>query len=223
MPRKFYRKRKVYKKKNNLAKKVTQIQKKLKLFSPEVKHVDAYATTLAIDNNPTAGIFPYRAIAKGTGDYAERIGDDILAKYFQIKGSFILGAGAGADRFRVVAWIIKNNPDGINSAFSTNINLMLDSAHMNTVEAVNSFLEWDNNANYAKIYDKMYTINPSTATLPTAKPFSVYIRIPNRYRKVQYTAGTVYPTANELVVAFISQSDTGIVTNFVTRTAYQDP
>lgn len=208
-------------KKQTLTKKVNKLEKIVKAQKPETKYSSDYGTLL-LDNNPTAFLAPYRSVSQGILDINNRIGDNIHINSVKIKGFFSLPAASSGTTARVVAFIYKKNPDVVITSFATIINLYLNSTNMNSNQAVNSFTDWDNHPAFSTIYDKKFTVNPTTATLLTEKPFDLTINIPKSFRNVKYWNGGIYPSENELIVGFISDSDSLLYYNYIWRMTYTD-
>lgn len=207
MPRKVYRKRRNYKRKEPLAKKVAKIQKQLVARKPETKYSWNYGSP-TINNGPTAGIFPYRSIAVGTSDLNGRIGDKIHVNSFKCKGYLKLPATYASSAFRCIAFVYKHNPDAITTSFATIINLFLESTLMNTNQAINSYLDHDNKSSFAVLYDKFFPVNAIAPTVcDKIQPYNFTVRLPKKYRDVEFSNGGVYPAKNELVILFMSDTD----------------
>lgn len=208
-------------KKQTLTKKVNKLIKVMKVNAPETKYAWDYGTK-SIDNNPTACIFPYRLVSIGTTDVANRIGDEINIKHFNMKGFFSLPATYAGSIVRVVAFIYKSNPDAAITSIATIINLYLESTTMNTNQAVNAFLDWDNHTSFATLYDKKFAINQQANNIQTQRPFDLSLKIPSKYRRVEYSNGGIYPCSNELVIAFLSDSDSLVAYYEAHRITYTD-
>lgn len=221
MPRRIYRKRRAYrKKKATLATKVAKLTKMVKVAKPELKYYYNQVST-TFNNGPTTGIFPYRSLVQGLTD-STRIGDDVRMKKFQYRSYCYLPAGGNGSVCRIVAFVFKRNPDAVTTAFSTTINLALDSAFMNTINAVNNFNDWDNHSSFAILYDKTFVINPSTSDKATVRKHDFSITLPDKYAPVTYSQGGSNPTQNELVIAYISSNDDVIYLEGQWRIQYTD-
>lgn len=193
-------------KKETLAKKVSKIEKQLVARKPEVKYSWNYSSP-TINNGPTAGIFPYRSIAVGTSDLNGRIGDKIHVQSFKCKGYLKLPAAYASSSFRCIAFVYKHNPDAITTSFATIINLYLESTLMNTNQAINSWVDHDNKDSFATLYDKTIAVNQYSASTDKVVPYNFSVKIPKKYQGVDYSNGGAYPSENELIIAFLSDTD----------------
>lgn len=219
MPKKFYKRKTT--KKPTLKRQVAIIKKLVQAAKPELKYSWNY-NNVTIDNLPTSFVFPYRTISQGTTDLGNRIGDDIMVKKCKFTGWLDLPAGSNAQIFRFIAFIFKKNPDGVTSSFSTIINLYLESTNMNTVQAPNAFMDWDNHSSFVTLYDKKVAINPSTSDKGTKRVFDVSLSIPAKYQHVAYANGGTTPAENELVIAFLSDNDNIVYYTYTFKVSYTD-
>lgn len=204
-----------------LAKKVSKLTKIVMAQKPELKYSWNYSNP-TINNAPTAGIFPYRSITVGTGDLNNRIGDNISVKKFTMRGWLDLPAGSNGQIVRFIAFIYKRNPDAITTAFPTIINLYLESTTMNTVYSPLAYTDWDNHSGFATLADKRVVINPTTSDKGTKMNFDMTLSIPKAYQEVEYSNGGVYPTSNELIIAFIGDNDDIVSYTHSYRFTYTD-
>lgn len=204
-----------------LVKKVNRIAKMVKSNKPELKYAWNYNNTL-VDNLPTAFVAPYRTITQGTTDLGNRIGDDISVKKCKFTGWLDLPAGSNGQIFRAIAFIMKRNPDAITTSFSTIINLYLESTTMNTSQAPNAFMDWDNHGAFVTLFDKKIAVNPTTSDKGTKRVFNMNISIPTRYQKVSYANGGIYPTDNELIIAFLGDNDNILYYTYTFKVSYTD-
>lgn len=209
------------KRKATLTSKVAKLAKMVKAVKPELKYAWNYAST-AITNDPTAGIFPHRSITQGLTDVGNRVGDDIKSKRFICNGALQLPSLSNGQVFRAIAFVFKKNPDAITTSFATIINLYLESTTMNTSYAPYAFMDWDNHSTFATLYDKTVVINPSDSAYTTLKKFNFSFSIPKKYENTVYANGGVYPSENELVIAFISSGDSVVTYNYTWRLSYTD-
>lgn len=224
MVKKYYRKKKTTKK-PTLARQVAIVKKLVTARAPEVKYSWAQGLT-TVDNNPTFGIFPYRTISVGTSDFQNRIGDDVMVRRIAFKGWFALpaiGAGIASSMVRALAFIYKRNPDAITTTFSTIINLYLESSGMNSYQAPNAFQDWDNAASFSTLMDRRIAVNSIDAASNTVVPFDFSLTIPQKYKHVEYSAGSTNPVRNELIIAFLADTDTAIQYAYTYRFTYTDP
>lgn len=221
--KKLLAKRKAAATRQTLAKKVKKIQKTLALRKPEVKFSRLYSN-FAINNLPSAVIFPYRSNLPGTGDEDVRIGDRITVTSFRMKGYFLLFPTYQSSVVRTIAFIYKKNPDAITTSFSTIINLYLDSTSMNTAQAVNAFRDVNNKDSFVTLYDKSQTVNMiEGTTIAVKRKFDLNLSIPAKYRQVEYAnGGTSNPTCNELIVCMITDTDDLLSYYYSTQLNYID-
>lgn len=221
----YKRSRKAYKKRRSVKKDIAVIKKQLRARRPETKHVDSTVIAAGVDNNPTFNIRPYTAIGQGTGDYAERIGDQIKAKFFNCRIQFYKASTIDSRprRIRLGAFIYKKNPDNAVFSFSTIINLYLASTSMNGTNAPMAFRDWDNHSSFHTLYDKLYVLNQNSSVEKLlAADFT--IRIPTAYQAVQFVAaGTGNVCQNELIVFAIQSEDAGVAVDYQWRLSYTDP
>lgn len=216
--RKYYRRKRA-----TLAAKVKKIQKVLSKRKPELKYAYASAIDTTVNNNPSNFLIPYRNVNTGINDFQQRIGDKIVARNVNVKGFITLPAGGNGSIFRCVAFIYKKNPDAITVTPATVWNLYMESVTMNTVNAVNAFNDWDNKRSFHLVYDKSIVLNPNVSTLATISKFNFNIKIPKSYQKVDYNAGTAFPSSNELIIGFISNTDDVLLYTYQWRFTYTDP
>lgn len=198
-------------KKKTLAKKVAKIQKVMALYKPEQKYNWNYATT-TFDNNPTGVIWLYQGVSQGLSDFANRIGDTIRVSKVRVKGYLTLPSTYQSTVVRIIAVIIKHNPDAYDTtAFSTIVNFYKESNRMNTNQAVNAFNDKDNASNFATLYDKVVTINTNSTAVGAGDVKKVHnftVKIPKKYQEVQYVGGgsTTF-SRNELMIFGITDTD----------------
>lgn len=209
MPRKYQRKRKT---KKTLAKKVATIQKTLRIRKPEAKYYDVASTSNVIDNLPSYSITPYRQITQGTLDFANRIGDKVRVSSLHLKNTFLL-TGVYPTRVRLFAFIYKQNPDSINSTWSTVVNLYLSSTYMNSVSAVSAFKDYDNRGSFVTIYDKTRMIQPNGENINAGMVWDTILKIPKNHQEITFYAGTSAVTKNELFIGYLQDYDTNLTVN----------
>ena len=219
--KKYVPKKRTFKKRKSvvktLAKKVNTLYKNI-----ETKHYRIDGIGALPDNNPTLAIRPYPNVTQGLLDYGNRVGDKITVKYVRFKSTWELGAGFAPRVGRVIAFIMKSNPDGIAVAWSTIYNLFMESAYSNTVNIVNSNQDYDNRQNFHVLYDEKRTFNLDEATLSKQIVWDVSMKIPQKYQTVQYFGGGTTVSRNELFIALISNVDGGLSINYLTEFYYSD-
>lgn len=218
VPRK--RTRKFTKRKSTVKTLASKVNKLLS--SVEHKYFETGAETIAPDNLPTVNYRPYANIVLGTTDRANRIGDKINVSSFQWKSVFTVGAASVPPVVRIVAFIYKNNPDGIAASFSTIINLYLDSSYMNSELAVLAPRDYDNRNSFVTLYDQKRTITHNTESLGGVHQWDLNLRIPKKYQNVQYVNGSAAVVRNELIIAVIQEQDTGLSFNYAYKFFFTD-
>lgn len=224
MPKKrYYRRKKTTTKKPTLTRQVATLKKMVIAQKPEMKYYDVASTGNLIDNNPTINITPYRNIVQGNLDFANRVGDQIRVNSLHFRSTWTLNGGYPY-RARMFAFIYKRNPDSVASSWSTIVNLYLSSTYMNTVSAVLAERDWDNRASFVTIYDKSRVFNPTDTDVNAAHKtiWDVTLKIPTKYKQVQYVDGGTSVSKNELFIGFIQESDAVLYMNYHYRFSYTD-
>lgn len=214
-------KRNTRKRKQTLTTKVNKLAKVIKRNKPEVKYSTDYASVL-LDNNPTGSLFPYRLISQGILDINNRIGDNIYVRNIKIQGNLFMAANASPSIVRTIAFVYKKSPDVVITSFATLINLYLNSTTMNTNQSVNAFRDWDNTSSFATLYDRKQLLAPADSSVSMTKPYNFSFKIPEAYRNVKYYNGGVYPTQNELIIAFITDTDSIVTYIYTYQMTYTD-
>lgn len=220
----FTKKRKYVKKpKNTLTKKVNKIAKVVKALNPEIKYYDVASASNVIDNNPTFVITPYRQIAVGTADFANRIGDKINSIAINLRSTWLLN-GLYPYRVRMFCFIYKHNPDSVALNWSTIINLYLSSTYMNSVSAVLAERDYDNRKSFVTLFDEHRILNPTDTNASSTKKiiWDKYIKIPKKYQTVQYFNGGSNVAQNELFIGAIAENDTTVYMDYHYRWLYSD-
>jgi hypothetical protein len=220
--KKYVKKRRSFKSRKSplkkLAKKVNKLYKAV-----ETKHYRVSGLGALPDNNPTLAIRPYPSITQGLSDYGERVGDKVNVKYLKFKSVWELGAGHGTRTGRIIVFIMKNNPDGIATAWSTIWNLYMESAYANGVNIVNGNVDHDNKANFVTLYDKKRIFNNNgDTTLSSGFNWDVYVKIPTKNQSVQYYNNSTAISKNEIFVALVQDTDNALSINYVTEFFYSD-
>lgn len=221
----MFRRKKYTTKKPTLARQVAVIKKTLRQRKPEVKHFDTSATGALPDNNPTLLLAPYRNIVQGTGDFQSRIGDKISMKKFQFRSIWSLTTTATqAVRCRTIAFIYKRNPDAITTAFSTIINLYLSSTTINTTISPMAFRDWDNQKSFVTLYDKtrMLRSTGNEVSAGSVINWDWVLRIPSSCSQIDYVNNGSSIASNELIIAFLTETDSGVSVNYQYRMQYID-
>lgn len=215
------KRRKTYKRKSVVKKLVKRVAKLYKNI--ETKHYRIDGLGALPDNNPTLAIRPYPNITQGVTDYGSRIGDKINVKYLRFNSVWELGAGEYARTARIIVFSMKNNPDGIASAWSTIWNLYMESTYANSVNIVNGVRDWDNRKNFVTHYDVKRTLN-KTADSDASQDFKwdFTVKIPVSCQNVQYFNNSTAVTKNELFIALLQDTDSALSINYVTEFFYSD-
>lgn len=210
--------------KMTLKKKVDKLSKIVATNSPEVKHLDVAAAGVTVDNNPTFFLAPYRNIIQGDSDFSQRIGDKLVAKKFNLRGTLYKTyvSNSFPTQVRVFAFIYKHNPDNITTAWSTIVNLYLTSATMNSTLATMAYGDWDNHASFKTLYDKTFVINHEFAG-DKMKEVEFTINIPKKYQRVDYATDGSGVLRNELFIGMIQTADLGLFMDYQYRLQYTDP
>lgn len=213
-----------YVKRNTLAQKVQKLSKKVAAIDVgiERKYSEFSASAVSIDNNPTFYIQPYGLITVGDGDYNSRTGDNIQVSSVNLRAAINLAAAAVSRQYRLFAFIYKHNPDVVVTSWATIVNLYLDSTYMNTVRAPLVPYDHDNADSFYTIYDKRISLNPQNGTTGLSYSIDKWFKIPKKYRNVQYVAGSVGVSKNELFIGMIQEYDTSLTCDFICRTNYTD-
>lgn len=200
-----------------LAKKVNKLYKQV-----ESKHFRVAGLGALPDNNPTLAIRHYPNISQGDIDYGNRIGDKITMKRVTFRSVWEHGAGYSGRVGRIVVFVMKDNSDGIASAWSTIWNLYSESTYANSLNVVNAGHDYDNRGNFVTLYDKTMCFNPDIADKAKVYKWDFSLTIPPRLQNVQYFAGGVTVVKNELFIALLQDSDTGLSVNYVSEVFYTD-
>lgn len=219
--KKYVPKKRTFKRKpliKKLAKRVAKLYKNV-----ETKHWRVDGLGALPDNNPTLAIRPYPGITQGVTDYGSRIGDKITVKYLKFQSVWELGANQNSRVGRIIIFSMKHNSDGVAVAWSTIWNLYMESAYANGVNIVNGNRDWDNRKNFVTHYDQKRVFNrlgPSDTTQDHI--WDVNVKIPSSCQTVQYLATSTTVTKNELFIALVADTDTGLSINYVTEFYYTD-
>lgn len=211
--------RKSYKRKSTLKKLTRKVNKLYRGI--ETKHYNISGLGALPDNNPTLAIRPYPSITQGLTDFGSRIGDKITVKYMKFKSTWEFGSAFGKIG-RIVAFIMKDNSDGIASSWSTVWNLYSESAYANSVNIVNAGVDYDNKKNFVTLYDEKRAFNPQQDTLAQSYIWDFTIKIPAKCQNVQYIGASTTVVRNELFIALIQDTDSGMSINYVTEFYYSD-
>jgi len=214
------KKRRSFKRKSTikkLAKKVNKLTRQV-----ETKYYNISGLGALPDNNPTLGIRPYTNISQGLTDYGSRIGDKITVKYLRLNTQWELGAGVAGRSARIIVFVMKENPDSVAAAWSTIWNLYQESAYANSINVVNGVLDYDNRSGFTTLYDVKRDLNPTNDTLASTHKWNVNIKIPVRCQKVQYVNNGATISRNELFIALLQDTDTGLSVNYVSQFFYSD-
>jgi len=222
MPKKYYRRKKTAHK-PTLVRQVAAIKKLVAIRAPEKKYYDVASTANVVDNLPSINITPYRNITQGTGDFANRIGDQIrVTGPLRLKTTWTLAAAANATRVRMFAFIFKRNPDAVTSTWSTVVNLYLSSAYMNTTSAVMADRDHDNAGSFVTLYDQVRVLNVHQSTVNNKILWDVNIKVPSTYSKVGYVNAGTTVSQNELFIGFLQENDGAVTVDYHYRFYYVD-
>lgn len=202
----------------SLAKKVNKLYSSI-----EHKYLDSGGAAIVLDNNPTIHYRFLQGITTGTTDASTRIGDKItLGSTIRWRSVMYTAPETAAQTVRLIAFVVKQNPDGIAVAFSTIINLYLNSSYMNSPLAVLAPQDYDNRFNFVTLYDQKKTIHPGAAGTLSQIQWDANIRVPSSCRNIQYFNSTAGISKNELIIALISQYDSTVTMDYSVHFTYTD-
>jgi len=219
LKKKYVKRRRSFKKRSTIKKLVKKVNKLYRGI--ETKHYNISGLGALPDNNPTLAIRPYPSITQGLTDFGSRIGDKITVKYLRFKSTWEIGPAAGKVG-RIVAFIMKDNSDGIASAWSTVWNLYSESAYANSINVVNAGTDYDNKRNFVTLYDQKRVFNPQQSTLNQSYVWDFNIKIPTKCQNVQYIGASTTVVKNELFIALLQDTDSGMAINYVSEFYYSD-
>lgn len=172
-------------------------------------------------------LMPYRDITQGPADISNRIGDKLTAKYIDLDLSFFLGPTVPSDQIRIVAFILKKNPNQTLTNFDAIAPMYISAGFDNTTILPNFHRKWDDRSSFATILDKTYVIKNIGDyyygnILANVMSFKRRLRIPRGFQQVQYHNGGVIPSQNELFIWLISSTDVSTSFRGSYRMVYTD-
>lgn len=201
-------KKRHFKRRPTLKRKVARIARVLRHNAPELKY-DTYGVTgQQFNNSPTTSYTTdiTSQVSQGLGDSGARIGDRIFLKRLMFRMK-ITSTVADIVHFRLVVARFKQNISGSVSLASLG-NAIMDQTYSGTENAVNAPYNYDNKKTNKILYDKVWSLAPtagdptvSGVAFPTGKHMN--INIPCNFPVEYFNGGTTAAT-NQVVMFFIS-------------------
>lgn len=215
MPRRF--KKRTYKRKQTLTKKVDMLSKYIRRTAPEIKWSQTRAAATAFTGWSGFIVSPLSNITLGSSDFDNRIGDSIRLRNIKFGMQLDPNSSVTTTNFRVIVCQFKNNPDAV-IGIASQINLILHSASVGTINAVNAPYDKDNRDSYRVLKDFIVRCDPvpgpgNSASMGSANKlvqFNIPFKASNNV--VDYIAGGSTISKNELFIIVLSQLG---VTNYV--------
>lgn len=200
---------------------IAYIKRQLFDRRPEVKFDELSFANRAFDFTMGTGSFnAIPALAQGTADAGNRIGDKITA--LRLVARFTIGSPTTqlVGKYRIIYFVFQQNPDAISTAVATVTNLFMSSTFDASVNIVNCPTDYDNKGCFLKLYDKSFVLNSNVAATNVVN--SIIVNLDLKKMPIKFLAAGTGIVENAIYCIIVSDSATDSQFNLVQRLYYYD-